>query len=115
MSHRPDFLNGRGIGWACPLASAVRQRRVYSPAGRPGKRAAQWAFASRIGHALGRPAPSKPGTPFGSAAPHAFGGGKISASDHGAFVKYGSSAGHASPAGCTHTCTFDSPETPTWA
>ena len=40
----PDFRNGRGIGWAWPFSSIVRQRKVYSPAGRPGSTAAQWAL-----------------------------------------------------------------------
>ncbi len=49
----PDFWNGRGIGCALPFASMVRQRNVYSPARSPGSSAAQWAFASRIGHVRG--------------------------------------------------------------
>ena len=37
------------------------------------------------------------------------------ASDHGAAAKCGSSAGHGLSAGLTQTCTFESPEIPTWA
>lgn len=37
----PDLRNGRGIGWACPFSSIVRERNVYSPAGSPGSNAAQ--------------------------------------------------------------------------
>ena len=55
MSQRPDFGKGRGIGWACPLPSMVRDRNVYSPAASPGSRAAQWALHSRKGQVSGRP------------------------------------------------------------
>ena len=94
MSQRPDFLNGRGIGWACPLASMVRQRSVYAPAGSPGRSAAQCAFASRIGHTFGLPVASKPSVSFGIASPgrsppHFFGTSRIVASVHGAVMKYG--------------------------
>ena len=74
-----------------------------------------------MGHVRGCPVfASKPVVVFNKAAstlasPHVRGGERISASTHGAFVKYGSSAGHSFPAGCTHTCTFDNPEMPTWA
>src|SRR5262245_3968196 len=120
MSQRPDFLNGRGIGWAAPFASIVRQRKVYSPAGNPGRSAAQCAFASRIGHDFGLPAASKPIVSFGMVSParfppHFAGGVRIRASVHGAVVKYGSSAGQPLPSGDTHTCTLDNPETPTCA
>src|SRR6478672_10964455 len=92
IAHRPDLANGRGIGWAWPFASIVRQRSVYSPGGSPGRRAAQWAFASRIGHDFGFPVPSKPWAPLGSESsgkspPHFAGGGRIVASTHGAVVK----------------------------
>src|SRR5262249_55714034 len=121
IPHQPDLRNGRGIGWACPLASMVRQRRVYSPAGRPGSRADPWALASPLGQGRGRPvAGSKPITPGGSAPPgrsppQRSGAGRTRASDQGAFVKYGSSAGQLAAAGWVQTCTFDKPDTPTWA
>lgn len=53
MAQCPDLRNGRGIGWACPFSSIVRQRNVYSPGESPGSRAAQWTFAKRIGHVFG--------------------------------------------------------------
>ncbi len=41
MAALPDLAKGRGSGWAIPLLSIVRQRTVYSPAGRPGNKVAQ--------------------------------------------------------------------------
>ena len=98
----------------------MRQRSVYSPAGKPGRSAAQCAFASRIGHVFGLPAASKPSVSFGIASsgslpPHFAGGGRMCASIHGAVVKYGSSVGQPLPSGVTQTCTFDKPEMPTCA
>src|SRR5438876_401217 len=49
MAALPDFWNGRGMGWAIPFSSMVRQRRVYSPADSPGNSVAQWIFVNRIG------------------------------------------------------------------
>lgn len=40
----PDFWNGRGMGWAAPFVSIVRQRRVYRPAVMAGSSTVQWAF-----------------------------------------------------------------------
>src|SRR5262245_26622478 len=95
----PDLRKGRGIGWAIPFSSTVRERSVYSPAGRPGSNTAQWTFPRRIGQVRGRPAVSKPSVPagmasFGSSPPHLVGGPRISASSHGALAKFLSSAGH---------------------
>ena len=56
MVQWPDLRNGLGMGWAWPLVSMLRQRKVYSPAGSPGSSAAQWAFVSRMGQVCGRPA-----------------------------------------------------------
>ena len=41
ISQWPDFVNGRGKGWATPFSSVVRHRKVYSPAASPGSSAAQ--------------------------------------------------------------------------
>ena len=38
---RPDLRNGRGIGWALPLLSIVRQEMVYFPGARPFSSVAQ--------------------------------------------------------------------------
>src|SRR2546421_9017414 len=65
MAACPDLRKGRGMGWAMPFSSTVRERNVYSPFGRPGNNAAQWIFASRIGQVRGRPAESKPTVPNG--------------------------------------------------
>src|SRR5262245_1387068 len=118
MAEWPDLRKGRGSGWEMPFSSMVRERSVYSPAGSPGKRAAQWTFARRIGQVLGRPAASKPSVPAGillpsTWPPHCDGGGRISASIHGAVSKYLSSAGQSTLLGETQTCTFDRPEMPT--
>ena len=98
-SARPDLRNGRGIGWAIPFSSTVRERRTYSPAGSPGSSAAQWTLPSRIGQVRGLPSASKPIVSFGIASsarppPQRRGGPSTSASVHGALAKYGSSAGH---------------------
>src|SRR5262245_46898630 len=98
----------------------VRERSVYSPAGRPGRSTAQCTLARRIGQFLGRPAASKPSVPAGilspSIVPPQFaGGGRISASTQGALSKYLSSAGQSTLLDETQTCTFDRPDMPTWA
>src|SRR5690242_5728138 len=94
----PDFWNGRGIGWALPFSSSVRQRNVYSPTASPGSSTAQCTFVSFIGHVRGLPVTSsKPIVPArilpSGRAPQRLGGGRISASDQGAVMKYGSPAG----------------------
>src|ERR1700721_2663379 len=102
MPLRPDFGKGRGIGWAMPLASIVRQRRSYLPAGTPDNSTAQWARAYRIGHFFGRPSAEKFITSAGSLPslkeppqPPGGGGTRIWASFQSAVVKYGSPAGKA--------------------
>src|SRR4051812_38266438 len=102
-----------------PFSSIVRQRRVYSPEGIPGRSAAQWILARRIGQVLGSPASLKPSVPAGilssaSLPPQCSGGERISASIHGAVAKYLSSAGHSALSGLIQTCTFVRPEMPTW-
>src|SRR5260221_346029 len=94
----PDFWNGRRMGWGTPFLAMVLQRKVYSPFWSPGRSAAQWIFARRIGQARGWPvASSKPNVPRGIfpsvTSPQCFGGGRICASIHGALVKYGSPLG----------------------
>src|SRR3954463_16143938 len=55
MAEWPEFLKGRGLGWAMFWSSMVRQRKVYSPAGIAGREAAQKLLVKRIGHDLGSP------------------------------------------------------------
>ena len=43
---RPDLRNGRGIGWALPLLSMVRQEMVYFPGAMPFSSVAQWAMVA---------------------------------------------------------------------
>jgi hypothetical protein len=111
--------NGRGSGWAAPRSSIVRLRKVYSPAGTPGRTAAQWALVSFIGQVLGTPAASKPCVgcgicPAGKAG-QVRGGGSNSASTQGAVRKYGSFSGRGASFDSSATCTFARPEMPTWA
>ena len=85
----------------------LRQRKVYSPVGRPGSTAAQWAFVSRIGQLFGTPAPSKPCVPTGmmpsGRALHFVGAGSNSASTHGAVRKSGSASECGAACDSTHT------------
>src|SRR5436190_18711032 len=116
----PDLRKGRGIGWGMPFSSIVRERSVYSPAARPGRRMAQWALARRIGQVRGRPEASKPRVSEGISSsgrlpPQRGGGPRIWASSHGAVRKFLSSAGHSWSLGVIQTWTFDKPEMPTWA
>jgi hypothetical protein len=89
----PDLGNGRGMGWAAPLASIVRHRRSYFPGRLAVISAAQWTIVLRIGHSYGLPVAESiwRGTfgslPSGSPPPQCFGGGRISASFHSALVK----------------------------
>ena len=88
-----------GIGWALPFSSIVRDRKVYSPTGKPGSNTAQCTLLNRIGQVRGFPRESKPCVSSGIASPgkpppQVFGGPRICASTHGAVLKERSCAGN---------------------
>lgn len=95
MALWPDLGKGRGMGWATPLSSIVRQRRSYLSAvrvvglpavrvaGLPGlgifKTAAQWTIVLGIGHLT-----STLGHPVNTAGRRAFAAQRPSSAKHAA-------------------------------
>ena len=114
LAERPRHRLGVALLVDRPAAERVLARL------QAGSTAAQWALVSRMRPVLGnarrgrtRESASGPCRPAASSS--AWGPGSRVASVHGAVRKYGSPSGRGVSLDSIDTCTFDSPEMPTWA